>query len=191
LRKIIAAAFAFVVLATAGSAWAQPHKGSGTFTLSGQINTQIPKDGGDTSAQGMFNLGIGTFVSSHTQFFIGPTLNVSAGGGFGQSSVHAGLGATVGIKQLFGGATAKTFPYVGLHATVLDFSSGPAIPGLDGGEAKAGLLDKMYVGTTVGLKSYFKESVALDLSAQMGAQAHDLGSGLRNVSLVAALEYIF
>jgi len=191
LKKIIGTTFAFVLLTAAGSAWAQPHKGSGTFTLSGQINTQLPK-GGDATAQGMFNIGFGTFVSERTQLFVGPTLNISAGNSvFGESSsIHAGLGASLGIKQLFGGAAAKTFPYVGLHATVLDFGSGPSIPGFEGG-GKSSFLDKMYVGTTVGMKSYFKESVALDLSAQMGAPANDIGSGLRNVSLVAALEYIF
>ena len=180
----------FALLLVTASAWAQPHKGSGTFTLSGQINTQLPKDG-DPSAQGMFNIGFGTFVASRTQLFFGPSLNISAGDSIeGESSIHAGLGATVGIKQLFGGATSKTLPYVGLHATVLDFSSSSSFSTVEG-EGGGGLLDKMLVGTTVGIKSYFKESVALDLSAQMGAPARDIGSGLRNISLVAALEYIF
>ena len=201
MKKLTAPLFACGLLMAAGSASAQPTKGSGTFTLSGMVNTQIPKDGQDASAFGMFNLGIGKFVGSHTQISVGPTLNISAGGGLpGQSSVNASLGASVGVKQLFGGAASKTFPYVGLHATVLDFGSGSSAfggdldfdgDGLPDGGGSSGLLDKMLVGATVGFKSYVKESVALDLSAQMGAPARDLASGLRNVTLVAALEYIF
>jgi hypothetical protein len=192
LKKITGTTFAFVLLTAAGSAWAQPHKGSGTFTLAGQINTQIPGNGADPTAQGMFNIGFGKFVASRTQLFLGPTLNISAGEtGTGGSSIHAGLGATVGIKQLFGGAASKTLPYIGLHATVLDFSSSSTATGIEGEEASSSFLNKMYVGTTLGLKSYFKENVALDLSAQMGAQANNIGSGLRNISLVAAIEYVF
>jgi hypothetical protein len=202
VKKIIAATF--VLAAASSSAWAQPTKGAGTFTIAGVVNTQLPQNGQRASANGMFTFGLGTFVGSHTQLYIGPVVNLSAGGGISDpdspatqgSSVHASLGATVAIKQLFGSGGSKTFPYVGLHAQVLDFGSGGPSFSIDAnGEPTSGgrssFLDKMLVGTTVGLKSYFKENVALDLSAQMGAPVRNLSSGLRNVSVVAAIEYLF
>jgi hypothetical protein len=199
LKKITAPLFACGLLMAATSSFAQPTKGSGTFTLSGMVNTSIPKDG-DPTANGMFNLGIGKFIGSRTQISIGPTLNISAGnnGLPGESSISASLGASVGIKQLFGGAASKTFPYVGLQASVPNFGSG-GLGGLDldldgDGISDGGndsLLAKMFVGTSVGFKSYLKESVALDLGAHMGAPANNLSAGLRNVSLVASIEYIF
>lgn len=189
MKKITGIAFAFALLASSGSVWAQPHKGSGTITVSGMINTQLPEGNQGARADGMFNLGFGTFVTNHTQLFFGPTVTLSAGdsGGTGDSSVNASVGATVGIKQLFGGAASKTFPYVGLQASVFDFGSGGG--GLPG--EGSSILDKLMVGGSVGLKSYFKESVALDLSAQMFSPANDISAGLRNIRLAAALEYAF
>jgi hypothetical protein len=203
VKRVIATTFAVGLLGTVGSAWAQPTKGSGTFTIAGVINTQLPQNGQKASANGMFTLGLGTFVASRTQLFVGPVVNISAGGGFSdpsvpfaqdESSVQASLGATVAVKQLFGGGGSKTFPYVGLHAQVLDFSGGTSFAFDENGlpvEGNSSFLDTMLIGTTVGFKSYLKENVALDLGAQMGAPIRNLSSGLRNISVVAAIEYLF
>ena len=178
------------------AATAQPTAGSGSFTLSGQVNTQFP-EGGDPSANGVFTFGLGKFVSSRTQLFVGPTLTLSTSsadpfGGEG-SSVQANLGASVGIKQLFGSGT-KTFPYLGLDVTVLDFTPegfGGDFEFFDGEFAEPDLLDYTYVGLSAGLKSFFKENVALDLKAAMGASPRNFSAGVRNLSLVASIEYIF
>jgi hypothetical protein len=175
---------------------AQAKAGDKEVLVAGNMFSIISPD--FTSTSGNLIFGLGYFVTDRTQLLVQPIFTISSqntpsqpevrdpftgrvlipaqGGG---TSVDVDAGVGVGYSFFFGASSSKVKPYLGANLDIQSFKT------QNGGS----VADNMYLQGRGGVKNYFSERAALDMSASYGTQLKNSDFGLFRFTV--GITYLF
>jgi outer membrane protein W len=161
---------ALLILALPWAARAQAKQGDKEVQIAGNAFTLLSSE--TTSTNGQFQFGLGYFVNDRLEVAVSPVVSISSSttstpvfNAVGQvissnrtTDVSGDLGVATKVQYFFGATASKVKPYVGGAFIVQSFKSG----------TNGSIGDNTYLGGNAGVKNYFTDKAALDMSGSFG-----------------------